>query len=406
MNQPGGAFVAMFQRSRFAERIRARSQEQGQALIMVSIMIMVLIGFVAIATDTGFIWMNRRSLQNAADAGALAGVQQLPEDAGTATSIGCDYAATKNGIPGMTGKTGTCSGKADVQIKTTYFTNDTIKVTAYKQINPIFGIALGFGSVQIGASATALVGSVGSACGVPLFQTVDLLQAGGVWGSSGVILNKPTIMKTSDSSSGNFLGLQVNGSSSASDLRNALGNGARCVGDNAPEYSGSATTNPGNMDGPIDQGMADRQAGWTAQGNCLSNYATDYLRSDGQLWKYPLGTAGNILFTPESCYRMAVIPILKGNIVDYASFKGSKTAPILGFAIFYIANWCGNSSTPKVQSGTCPAPAPIANPDGSNTTFPPLNKAEIWGYYVGFVAASDDYLGYNGLGTKVFVLID
>ena len=34
----------------------------------------VLIGFVALATDTGLIWMNRRSLQNAVDAAALAGV--------------------------------------------------------------------------------------------------------------------------------------------------------------------------------------------------------------------------------------------------------------------------------------------------------------------------------------------
>jgi hypothetical protein len=160
------------------------------------------------------------------------------------------------------------------------------------------------------------------------------------------------------------------------------------------------------MDGPIDQGMAQRKAGWETQGNCLGQYAADYLRSDGNLWKYPLGTEGNILFTPESCYRMVVIPILEGTIVDFTSINGSQEANILGFAIFYIANWCGNSSDPEVQSGTCPAPAPIPNPDGTFTTFPELQKAEIWGYYVGFIAASDEYVGYNGLGTKVFALID
>jgi hypothetical protein len=373
---------------------------------MVSLMIMVLIGFVALATDTGMIWMNRRSLQNSVDAAALAGVQHLPEEATTATAKGCEYATVKNAVSSMFGKLSMCSDLADVEIKTTYYPNDTITVTAYKTINPIFGIAVGFGSVEAMASATAIVGSVGSACGVPLFQTVDLLEAGGVWGSSGVVLNKATIMKTSDSASGNFLGLQVDGSSSASDLRNALGNGARCTGENVPEYSGDATTNPGNMDGPIDQGMATRQAGWTAQGNCLSPYATDYLRSDGNLWKYPLGTEGNVLFTPSTCYRMVVIPILEGTIVDFTSFNGSKTATIKGFAMFYIANWCGNSRDPKVQSGTCPAPDPILNSDGTITTFPDLNKAEIWGYYVGFIAASDDYVGFNGLGTKVFALID
>lgn len=363
---------------------------------MVTIMMMVLIGFVAIATDTGFIWMNRRSLQNAADAAALAGVQALPEDAATATSVGCDYATVKNAIPGMVGKNGTCSGKADVEIKTTYFTNDTIKVTTYKTINPIFGIALGFGSVQIGASATAIVGSVGSACGVPLFQTVGLLQSGGVWGSSGLILDKPTIMKTSDSSSGNFLGLQLpDGSSSGSDFRNALGNGARCASDTAPDYAGSATTNTGNMVGPLDQGMKDRETSWIAQGNCTSKYATDYLRSDGNLWKYALGTSGNIQLTPTSCYRMVVIPILDANLAD---INGTKSFKLKGFAMFYIANWCGNSSTPKVKSGTC-----TADPSSS---LPNLKDGELWGYYVGFVASSDNYMGYNGFGTKVFALVD
>jgi Flp pilus assembly protein TadG len=370
----------------------------GQALVMVGLMIMVLIGFAAIATDTGVIWMNRRSLQNAVDAAALAGVQHLPEDATKAIEMGCEYGTVKNAVSGMFGKSGSCAGKTDIHVQTTYAANDTIKATAFKHINPIFGRALGWNGLDAGATATAIVGSLGSACGVPLFQTVDLLQAGGVWGTNGVILNKPTIMKTSDSGTGNFLALQVDGSSSGSDFRNALGNGARCAGQNAPEYSGTATTNPGKMTGPTDQGMSDRKAGWTAQGNCLSSFATDYLRSDGNLWKFPLGTSGNVQLTPTTCFRMVVIPILDGSYVQYTSFNGSKPAKIKGFAVFYIANWCGNSSDPKVKSKVCDPPAGMS--------FPPLNDAEIWGYYVGFLAANDDYTGYNGLGTKVFALID
>jgi len=371
-------------------------EQTGQVLVMVGLMIMVLIGFVALATDTGFVWMNRRSLQNSVDAAALAGVQHLPEDAGTATAKGCEYSTVKNAVPSMYGKSGTCVSGADVEIKTTYFTQDTIKVTAYKVIHPIFGLAVGFGDIEASASATAIVGSIGSACGVPLFQTVDLLQAGGVWGGSGIILNKPTIMKTSDSGKGNFLALDVGNGGNG--YRAALGSGARCATDPAPEFSGSATTLPGNMAGPTDQGMADRKSGWTSQGNCLSPFATDYLRSDGNLWKYPLGTIGNVQLNPSTCYRIVVIPILEGSYVDFQTIKGAKTVKIKGFAIFYIANWCGNTSDPKVKSGTCTAPAGMS--------FPPLNDAEIWGYYVGLVAASDDYMGYNGLGTKVFALIN
>jgi hypothetical protein len=381
-------------------RRRLNDEHPGQALIMVSLMIFVLIGFAALATDTGMIWMNRRALQNSVDAAALAGVQELPEDAGLAIGVGCDYATDKNAVPSMTGKLGTCSSLADVEILQTYYPNDTIRVTAYKTINPIFGVAVGFGSVEIGASATAVVGSIFQLCGVPLFQTQDLLEAGGVWGESGVILNKPTIMKTSDSASGNFLALQVDGSSSASDWRDALGNPEHCLGEDAPVYGDTATTNPGNMDGPFDKGMKDRKAAWEAQGNCLSMFASDYLREDGNLWKYPLGTAGNFQLGPETCYRIVVIPILEGVLAE--DFNGSKEKKIQGFAIFYIANWCGQSSSPKVQSGTCPAPPP--NPEG--VALGQMSRSELWGYYVSFVAVSDYYMPYNALGTKVYVLTD
>jgi Putative Flp pilus-assembly TadE/G-like len=377
---------------------RLRRGNTGQALVMVTVMFMVLIGFAAIATDTGMLWMNRRSLQNSADAAALAGVQALPNDVGGATTAGCVYATEKNAVPGMVGKAGTtCGGKADLSILTTYFANDTIKVTAYKTINPIFGMAVGFGSVEIGATAKALVGSVGSACGVPLFQTEGLLTSGGVWGSSGVVLNKPTIMKTSDSASGNFLALQLpSGSSSASDFRNSLANGAACAAAGAAEYSGSATTNPGNMVGPLDQGMKDRETAWTAQGNCPSKIAGSYLRSDGNLWKFPLGTANNTQLTPSNCYRLIVVPVLDANI---STINGSTSLPIKGFAMFYISNWCGNQSTPKVKAGSCDAP-------GEGTGLPVLKTGELWGYYVGFNASSEDYIGYNGLGTKVYALVD
>src|SRR4029079_19095270 len=149
-------------------------ENSGQALVMLGLMMMVLIGFVALATDTGFVWMNRRSLQNSVDAAALAGVQHLPEDAGSATAKGCEYSTVKNAVPSMYGKLGTCTSGADVEIKTTYFAQDTIKVTAYKVVHPIFGLAVGFGDIEASASATAIVGSLGSACGVPLFQTIDL----------------------------------------------------------------------------------------------------------------------------------------------------------------------------------------------------------------------------------------
>src|SRR4029079_13320756 len=122
-------------------------ENSGQALVMLGLMMMVLIGFVALATDTGFIWMNRRSLQHSVDAAALGGVQHLPNDPSDATSKGCEYATVKNAVDGMIGKLGTCSSRADIQIQSTYAANDTIVATAYKTVNPIFGVVVGFATV-------------------------------------------------------------------------------------------------------------------------------------------------------------------------------------------------------------------------------------------------------------------
>jgi hypothetical protein len=131
--------------------------------------------------------------------------------------------------------------------------------------------------------------------------------------------------------------------------------------------------------------MGDRKVAWTAQGNCTSNFATDYLRSDGQLWKYPLGTPNNILLTPATCYRMAFIPVLGANIGD---INGRKTFPILGFALFYMGDWCNKKDC--AASGGIPA----------------MQKSELFGYYVGFTTIADTYVGYSGYGTKTYVLVD
>lgn len=361
------------------------SENPGQVLVMVGLMIMVLMAFAAIATDTGLIWMNRRTLQNAADAAALAGVQELPNNTSTAISKACEYGADLNDAPGQFGAQ--CSGKADVAVSTTNFANDTITVTVHKTVNPIFGRILGWNNIDVSADATAMIGGLAGICGAPLFQTQDLLQAGGVWGSSGLALNQPTVMKLGSSSgaSGNFLALVTPLGTGANNWRSALGDPTHCLGEEDYVYSGTGETEPGNMSGPFNQGMNDRKAAWVAQGNCLSNFATDYLRSDGKLWKYPLGTDNNIELRPDTCYRMAFIPILDASL---SAINGRKTFPIKGFALFYMSAWCNNNNCPA--SGAIPA----------------MQKSELFGYYVGFTTVADTYVGYNGYGTKLFVLID
>ena len=71
---------------------RVRS-EGGQALILFVFGLVVLLGFAAMSIDVGLAYVERRNLQNAVDAAALAGAQDLVngESKATATATAVDY---------------------------------------------------------------------------------------------------------------------------------------------------------------------------------------------------------------------------------------------------------------------------------------------------------------------------
>jgi len=360
-------------------------ENAGQALVMVGLMMMVLIGFAALATDTGFIWMNRRSLQNSVDAAALAGVQHLPNDTADAVAKGCEYATVKNAVSGMVGKLGTCSSKTDIQIKQTYVANDTIVATAYKTINPIFGIAVGFASVEINATATAVVGSLGSSCPFPIFQTPEMLPGGSPASMSFYTLTAMHLAGA-DNQKGNFLTVDV-------------GNGANAVldamvnnGCGAP-IGPTASTEPGGMIGKVLDGFewriycssfVGKKPGGTpgcpsGASACPSSDISPYLVTN------PLGQIElSSSVTRQNCTRLVLVPIFPG---PFSGYNGKTTVTIVGFAIYYIAGVCSNAS--------CTHP-----------TLGALKKGDSWGYYVRMATQADQYTAYNGFGTKVFALIN
>ncbi|HLB77617.1 MAG TPA: pilus assembly protein TadG-related protein, partial [Candidatus Dormibacteraeota bacterium] len=56
---------------------RTLRRQRGQALILVAVAVLVLTAILALALDGGRIYLDRRQLQDAADAGALAAAEQL-----------------------------------------------------------------------------------------------------------------------------------------------------------------------------------------------------------------------------------------------------------------------------------------------------------------------------------------
>lgn len=60
---------------------RLEGDERGQVMVFVAILMTGLISVVGLVTDGGIVFSQRRDLQNAADAAALAGAMQIDESA-------------------------------------------------------------------------------------------------------------------------------------------------------------------------------------------------------------------------------------------------------------------------------------------------------------------------------------
>jgi hypothetical protein len=122
-------------------------RERGQALIMVALMVVVLLGFVALALDVGNVYGGRRRMQNAADAGALAGARELCFGSGSraqAKVIAEDYATIHNGAQ---------SAVADIPSD-----GYTVTVVATQTLDTFFAGAIGIDTANVRAEAAALCG--------------------------------------------------------------------------------------------------------------------------------------------------------------------------------------------------------------------------------------------------------
>ncbi len=137
------------------ELMNARGRrESGQVLIMFLLAFSVLMGFVAMSIDVGLILHERRSLQNAADAAALAGVSELPESPGAAEAKALEW-AENNGY--------TVESGAIITVNTPYQGDpNAVEVVIEVEMPFFFARALGLESTNVGARAVAsnVTGSV------------------------------------------------------------------------------------------------------------------------------------------------------------------------------------------------------------------------------------------------------
>jgi hypothetical protein len=158
----------------------------------------VLFGFVAMAIDVGMILHERRVLQNAADAAALAGAFELPDSPALAGDQAQEWAKS-NGIDLASGD------ELDISVSPD---RTSVTVEVRRETSFIFGRVLGLVSTEVHADATARVGSPLALSGILPF---GVLESAIDYGSG------PTTIKydASNPSNGNFGPLRIDGNGSS-----------------------------------------------------------------------------------------------------------------------------------------------------------------------------------------------
>jgi len=155
------------------------SGERGQAFVVVALLLAVFGGMAAIAVDFGSMATDRRDLQNAADAIALAAAQELPDEA--AAQVTAESWATKNDI-------------ALSEMELTFVAqsvnepNPKVIVELTQDHEFIFARLIGVTNAEVGASAASIKTSPAGGEGVvPLSVTEPALE--------GVVYGDPVVLK-------------------------------------------------------------------------------------------------------------------------------------------------------------------------------------------------------------------
>lgn len=152
--------------------------EHGQVLIQFAIMFMAVLAFVALAIEAGNVYSERRLLQNAADASALAAARDLCLNRSEATAL--NSARTYLARNGMS--------SVDISLSDISIEDNRVTVTAQRPAETLLARILGWNEVNVGATARSACGVASSACGLwpiavdyALYEGVQCGQTVVIW---------------------------------------------------------------------------------------------------------------------------------------------------------------------------------------------------------------------------------
>ncbi|CCO07027.1 pilus assembly protein TadG-related protein [Desulforamulus hydrothermalis] len=260
--------------------------EQGLAVVLVSLAMTVLIGALALVTDFGLVAFNKSKLANAADAAALAGVQELPENPALASQIAQSYAQA-NGL-----QVNQVEVKLVPDLDSSQYVG--VQVIASKTVEYVLGKIWGFSSLQLQSQATAQVMPITSVYGAaPLF----------IPDTQPLVFGQPYTLRSKDADfgPGNFGALDFPNSAGAKDFSYYLANGYEGI----IKVSYEIDTLTGVKKQKTIEGISQRIA------KCTHNCTHEHFQPD--------------------CPRLLKLPV-----VHYDQLNGHKPVTVVGFAAFLV----------------------------------------------------------------------
>ena len=132
---------------------RVKHSESGQSLILVAISILALLSMLVLAIDFGLAYSERRRMQNAADAGALAGAWVLAEGGGDDEIYAAIYEYTVNQNQALSFEAYYLPGNEAVGGGPVPTTATGIKVIARTTFPTIFAGVVGFNTISAAGTA-------------------------------------------------------------------------------------------------------------------------------------------------------------------------------------------------------------------------------------------------------------
>jgi len=258
----------------------------------------VILGFAAMAVDVGLFLHERRELQNAADAAALAGAQELPYSPADAEQKAQEWAAN-NGIG---------DGELeDIEVTTTYADNDTITVKVQRDVPFVFARVLGLTSDTMRADASARVGSPTIGTGAMPWALRESYKE---WAEAEVGFGEPVVLMESagGGASGAFGGLCLDGEHCGADVyRDVVEEGAEV---DLEEFYFMKT---GVIPGPTGQGLDARFTGESLE---CDTFDEVFMEVGGDDWAFTSNECNPWADEGSGSRRVVLAPVVSDYYFD------------------------------------------------------------------------------------------